>query len=309
MRAVVYLPLLASVAFVCLSRPACRRLPPCRAAWSITAAMAVLAASTVGALGLLAWPLMARVPIVAAAGRWRPGAVTHGVPVPVVASLVAWLALVALAHRAVDQLGRLRRELVETARLHAELGSTGRGRLAVLDDPVPEAHALPPTLSLPGRVVISTGLLAALDDDERAAVLAHEHAHLTHAHRLFTAISALAAALNPVLSPARANVAFALERWADEDAAARTSRAVAARALAKAALAKLSTPRPTVASALIMGLGQLGVPERVTALLDRDDRSHDALAWLLVGLALGGILAVAWATHDTERLFETLRTR
>jgi beta-lactamase regulating signal transducer with metallopeptidase domain len=181
--------------------------------------------------------------------------------------------------------------------------------LTVLDDPMPAAHALAGTLTHRGRVMVSTGLLRTLDADERAAVLAHEHAHLTHAHRVFTAVNALAVALNPLLSPARGHLAFALERWADEDAAARTNPDIAARALAKAALARLSTLHHGVAPAMSLPLDQLGVPERVAALLARDIRRHNGLAWLVAGLALGGILALAWATHDTERLFEALRTR
>ena len=305
MRAVIYLPFALSVALVGLSRLVCRSTAPRRAAWSVTAAMVVLAASTVGALGLLAWPLVARVPLIAHLGRWRPAAVNGGVPVPLVISVLALLALIAMGSRVLNQLHRLHDELMETSKLHVELPTAGAA-LAVLEDPVPVAHALPRTLVHPGRVVVSTGLLDALDDDERAAVLAHEHAHLAHAHRVFCVLTALATATNPLLVPARHGVAFALERWADEDAAARTSRTVAARALTKAALAKLSTLEVRVA----LGIDRLGVPQRVAALLDRHDRDHRReLAWLVGLVAVVGIAAVAWATHDTERLFEALRTR
>ncbi|MGI8778030.1 MAG: BlaI/MecI/CopY family transcriptional regulator [Acidimicrobiales bacterium] len=74
---------------------------------------------------------------------------------------------------------------------------------------------------------------------------AYEHAHLVHAHRLFVIVAPLAAALDPLVWLCRGAVGFALERWADEDAASasRTSRCVTARALARAALAKLSRSR------------------------------------------------------------------
>ncbi|MEU0836662.1 M48 family metalloprotease [Streptomyces sp. NPDC005969] len=58
-------------------------------------------------------------------------------------------------------------------------GSAGTSRqagdLAVVDDPVPTAFAV---LDMPGRVVVSSGMLRLLDGPERQALLAHERAHL-----------------------------------------------------------------------------------------------------------------------------------
>jgi beta-lactamase regulating signal transducer with metallopeptidase domain len=303
----VYLPLVASLVLVGLSRLACRRISPRLAAWSIAGAVVVVAGSAVGALALLAWPLVARIPVVADLGRWRVDSVAAD-PVPIVVSVLATGALAGLALRLVRQLQRLHGELVEARRLHDSLAAASSrrdrdGELAVLDDPRPTAHALAGTLTHRGRVVVSTGLLAALDDDERAAVLAHEHAHLAHGHRFFDAAATLASAINPLLAPVRRHLAFALERWADEDAAARTSRPVAARALTRAALARLATP-PGPA----LPLDRLGVPQRVTALLRPPPTHRAGLAWLVTVVALASAVAVAWATHDTEELFEALRT-
>ncbi|WP_406331745.1 M56 family metallopeptidase [Streptomyces sp. NBC_00203] len=89
------------------------------------------------------------------------------------------------------------------------------GDLAVVDDPVPAAFALPGT---PGRVVVSSGMLQALSTDERRALLAHERAHLSHRHHLFLLVLQLAAAVNPLLRPLVREGAFAVERWADEAA-------------------------------------------------------------------------------------------
>jgi Zn-dependent protease with chaperone function len=75
----------------------------------------------------------------------------------------------------------------------------GAGPLVVLEDPSPEACTLP---GLPGRIVVSTGMLASLEFDERQAVLAHERVHMRYHHYLFTAAAQLAAAANPLLRPA-----------------------------------------------------------------------------------------------------------
>jgi hypothetical protein len=307
---VIYLPFVLSIVLVGLSRSVCRRTSPRAAAWSVTAAMVLLAASTVGALVLLAWPLAARLPVIAREGGWHPSAVNHVVPVPVPVSILAAVILVVLAGLVIDQALRIRDGVVEVSRMHTELAPAGGAAVAVVQDSRPSAHALPGTLAHRGRVVVSTGLLDALDDEERAAVLAHEHAHLAHAHRLFVVVAALAAALDPVVWWCRHDVEFALERWADEDAASRTGRAVTARALARAALAKLSSVHqmPAPARATALGLARLGVAHRVAALLEPEQQQRrTALAWLVAILALVGIAAILWATRDTERLFELLQ--
>jgi Zn-dependent protease with chaperone function len=92
------------------------------------------------------------------------------------------------------------------------------------------------------RVVVSQGLLALLDDQERQAVIAHEQSHLRlHHHRLLCFAQVVTTALGkaaPAARRAHATLARELEAIADE-AAARTvgDRRVVARALAKAALA------------------------------------------------------------------------
>ncbi len=312
----IYLPLALSLVFVGLSGLVCRRTSPRPAAWSVTAAMMLLAFSTVGAVALLAWPLAARLPLVAHVGGWRPGAVNQGVPVPEWLSVFAVLALAVITVLVVRYLRSVGDGLIEIARMHADLGPTGAEAVAVVHDPRPSAHALPRTIRHRGVVVVSTGLLDALDAEEWAAVVAHEHAHLAHAHRLFLIVAGLAAAMNPLVSLGRHDLAFVLERWADEDAAVRTSRMVTARALAKAALAKLSIVNERIAAGsarsatrvMVMELGSLGVPQRVAALLHPEtDRRRTGLAWFVAGLALVAVAAIAWATRDTEHAFELLR--
>jgi Zn-dependent protease with chaperone function len=103
-------------------------------------------------------------------------------------------------------------------------------------DDIPGAYALP---GFTGRIVVSTAMLHALPADERAVLLAHEAAHLTHRHHAYLLTAELAAAANPLVRPSLGAVRRAVERWADEAAAAEVGdRDLAARALARAGLAR-----------------------------------------------------------------------
>jgi Zn-dependent protease with chaperone function len=132
-----------------------------------------------------------------------------------------------------------------------------RGELLVLDDGRPYAYAVP---SGPGTIIVSTGMLTALDAAERRAMLAHERAHLTGHHHRYRLISRLAAAVNPAPRPLDRQISFQIERWADEHAATLTGRPVAARSLARAALA--GPPRPSG----VLAYAQHAVASRVRAL-------------------------------------------
>lgn len=299
----VYLPFLLSMVVVALSRAASRRLAPRAAAWAILMSMVALGASTAVALGLLASPLVARLPLAARLGRWQPGTVALRSPVPVWLSIVALAALTAVTGCAIVRARRLASQFRGAAQAHNQL-PPGSPELVVVNESKPLAYALSPTMSRSGRIIISKGMLTLLDDAERSAVLAHERAHLRHHHDLFIAASDLATAANPLLAPTRKDLRFALERWADEDAAGATSRAVTASALAKAAIAAINL------ITLPSGASQLhshSMPLRVAALLDGPPSAHRRLAWLLICLAVTAGFAVALATHDTEQFFEAVR--
>lgn len=116
--------------------------------------------------------------------------------------------------------------------------------LGVLDDPVPDDYALP---GAPGRIVVSTGMLEALDTSERQVLLAHERAHLACRHHLFVTLADLTAATNPLLLPVAAAVRYSTERWADEHAAHATGdRRLVARTIGKAAVLPPSAPQRSV---------------------------------------------------------------
>ncbi len=154
----------------------------------------------------------------------------------------------------------------------------------MLPSPDIEAYALP---GLPGRIVVSDRLLGCLDDRRRAALIAHEQAHLAGRHHLFVAAARLAAATNPLLIPVARAVEYTVERWADEHAAAVTrDRRLVARTIGQVAL--LSGPRPRRAGALGLGMAGPGparfalawagpVPRRVAALLAAPPRRQSLL--------------------------------
>ena len=107
-----------------------------------------------------------------------------------------------------------------------------RGAL-VVDHDLPVAYCLP---GLRPRVVVSRGVLTALDEREVRAVLDHELAHVAQRHDLvvlpFVALGATFPGL-PVVRCAQEQVALLVEMLADDTAARRCDGRVLARALWK----------------------------------------------------------------------------
>ena len=299
MGTVVYVPFLASVAVAVLSRLARGRLWPRAVAWATVGAASVVTISAVGALVLLACPLPARLPMIATLGRWQPRAIASDSPTPLSISIVSLAALAVITVRAATRLWTLVADVRAAATVARSLGAHGDGAIVVVDDQVPAAH------SLGGAIVVTSSMVGLLDGDERAAVIAHERAHARHRHTVFLAVMELAAALNPILTGAATDTRFTLERWADEDAAAEAGRPTLASALAKAALGVLGATR-TDHPAPRLAFDRHGVNERVAALLAEPDR-RSRPTWVFVALSLVAAVALAWATHNTERFFEAAR--
>ncbi|MFI5913212.1 M48 family metalloprotease [Dactylosporangium sp. NPDC051541] len=114
----------------------------------------------------------------------------------------------------------------------------GDDGLVVADWDSPRAVAVPPGRGRRGHVLVTSGLLRLLDARERAAVLAHERAHLRYNHHRTTAVAAVATAINPLLRPVESAVCLLVERSADEDAARTVAdRRLVAHTIAKVALA------------------------------------------------------------------------
>jgi hypothetical protein len=310
MRLAVYLPfalaLLATPGARLLSRRCEHRL----ATWLLTVSGAVLAAASTISLAMLTLTGVLRVPELAALGQWSLGLAARKDPVELSVAATAGLLLALTAAAAARLLWKRCRSLANAIVEAACLAATDD--LVIVDDPVPDAFALP---GLPGRVVVSTGMLAALDLDERDILLAHERAHLTEHHYAFVAVAQLCAAANPLLRPLAGAVTYTVERWADEQAATTTGdRTRVAHTVGKAALAAHRSgtrPRATATALNISGPpegargtrggarggvpGSAGpVPRRVAALLGPPitPRAVPALATAAV------LAAAAWSTAD-----------
>jgi beta-lactamase regulating signal transducer with metallopeptidase domain len=173
---------------------------------------------------------------------------------------------------------------------------------------------------MPCRIVITAGMLRALSDPERRVLLAHERAHASGLHYLFTTAARLAAAANPLLRPVAAATGYTLERWADERAAAVTGdRQLAARAIARAALAATAAPsrnsRRAAQAASVLGavstparMRRAGpVPRRVAALLrPPPDLRPLLLAAAVLLVAVAGVSALE-AARDLHAMLESAR--
>ncbi|MGW2867913.1 M48 family metalloprotease [Kitasatospora sp. NPDC001225] len=266
----VFLPLVLPLTAVPIARLTEQHLHPRGAARLMTVISAVMAVCSVLCLGLIGVVGTAQIPGNPLPDSWSDPEVRAALPYhETVGTAAMWLlALVVLACartvvRHLRVRNRARRAL---SGLPAEPGESGD--LAVLPDHSPYAYALPGS---PGRVVVSTGMLAGLAADEREALLAHERAHLRHRHHRYLLTTQLAACVNPFLRPLQHAVAFSAERWADEESAqAVGDRRITARAVARAALVSHAAPAPGFAAFATPASAAASagpVPRRVAALL------------------------------------------
>lgn len=277
MRLAVYLPLLASALAAPFARPLAQRLDPRHATWLLTAAALILASASTAALGLLTANALIRVPLVAHLGDWSL-AIVHRNNVDTVTIAYAAGALLAGCCVAVGLFTMRRvRALRAAYEAAACLPDT---ELVVTDEAAADAYALPGRPGHPGRIVVTTGMIEALDERGRATLLAHERAHLDHHHYAYTNVARLAAVANPLLRPLATAVEYTVERWADEQAARVVGdRRQVAATIARAAIAAKNS-RPTARIGMALGAvfghseapslsGAGPVPRRVAALLEQ----------------------------------------
>lgn len=217
-----------------------------------------------------------------------------------VLSLIEWCPVVPLHHHigyaegsvAVLLLGaatwRARRLL--TLRRWASEGTCGQS-LAVLDCDEPIAYAAPGD---PGCVVISRGLLDALEPRERQVVVAHERAHLRHGHHRYLLAGELSVAIVPLLRPLVTRLRLATERSADETAvdAFDGDRLLVARTIARAAITR------SAHFGLVGGFGGGSVPARVHALIGPPDSATS----IALGMAAGAITAATAMTAGSVQI-------
>jgi Zn-dependent protease with chaperone function len=258
---VLWLPVLvALLASVCA--PALqRRLPPARSAIVLTAVAAGAAVAVLWGLALVAFGYVVQIPWVAELGGWCHLVLPSDDRVPAVFGLLS-LAAVAIAAVRLLRWRRSMRRLMASLAVHD-------GPVEVLELDAPTAFAVPGD---PGHIVVSRGMLDALDDEGRAVLFAHEQAHLDQRHHRLVRIAECAATVVPLLRPVLAAVHFATERSADEAAVEVVGDRVAvARAIARAALAGSASAPP-----LTLAMTSSTVPARVEALLAQP-RSRPAL--------------------------------
>ncbi|MET9022778.1 M56 family metallopeptidase [Actinopolymorpha sp. NPDC004070] len=243
---------------------------------------------------------------IAELGPWSPQRVRALAPI---APGIAEIALGILAVVCVRTVLRLVARTRALLRIHRLCGGLGRpGAVVVVDSDVPDAFTTPEAT---GRIIVTSGMLATLTDDERAALVAHERSHLRHRHSWWILAAEVAAAANPFLSRTSQAVRHAVERWADEDAAVDVAdRRLVARALARAALTRqahtraLSAPSDSAATAAVGG----DVPTRVQALMDPPTRHVRAGVAALVALLVVVTTAGAVVERQGEHLFEEATT-
>jgi Peptidase family M48 len=307
MHIAVYLPLVIPLLAAPAARLVAERLPPRTAAWLLAGSAVVLAGASSAVLGLLALSAAVRLPLVDAIGRLSLRVVLRYDPASLPVGVAAG-ALLAAVTVAAGRAAWLRAGALVEAHRQAR-GLPGVGQLVVLTDDAADAYAAP---GWPGRIVVTSGMLGALSRNEREVLLAHERAHATARHYLFTAAARLAAAANPLLRPLASAVGYSVERWADEQAAAATgNRPLAARAVAKAALAASAAPPRRPAPAAVLGAcGPLGargagpVPRRVAALLRPAPRPRLLLLAAAVALVAVSGLSALEAARDLHSLIE-----
>jgi Zn-dependent protease with chaperone function len=217
------------------------------AAWSVVAALglagltlAVHATALGGGLSQLIGACVLRL---RATYDTPGGATAAGLGLTMAGALAARTAFTALTH--LHGTRRLALQHAQTARF---VGRPEPGLGATLVD-----HSQPAAYCVAGRrptVILTTGALAALDDDQVAAVLAHERAHLAFRHHLLKDLARIGRQVLPfvpLMRDTETQVARLVELHADD--MARRSCEPGPLATALVVLATGASPEPALAAA------------------------------------------------------------
>jgi Zn-dependent protease with chaperone function len=242
------------------------RLRPDAAVLFSVASIAVAAAAGVLNLAVFAVKAVAELPAVAGRVGFSDAMVradTEYVP------WVSWLSVVLLltVFAGLGWVWWAHRRDAAFARRYAALPATD-DQVVLLDDARAEAFAVP---GRPGRIVVTTGMRAALDERQYAALLAHERAHLAAGHHRLVQYARLSAAAHPVFWWLARRMEYLVERAADEHAATElrdrkvVARAIGAAALVSAGSGGAAALRMAPASRDVRRAG--AVPRRVASLI------------------------------------------
>ncbi|PKW27046.1 M56 family metallopeptidase [Phycicoccus duodecadis] len=184
---------------------------------------------------------------------------------------------------------RIRQARTEHRELVDILGEHDRDGLVVLQHPTPTAYCIPGRGS---RVVLTRGVLDALPDDQLAAVVAHERAHLRARHDLLLEFfTVLHESVPPGLRSrtAMAEVRLLVEALADRAAVRRSGAVATARALV--AVAEGRAPEVAMAAST-------SAPVRLHLLALGSQPLTASLAYALAVVAVAlplALLGLAWA--------------
>jgi predicted Zn-dependent protease len=161
------------------------------------------------------------------------------------------------------------------------------------------AYAVPGANPL---TVVSHGLLAQLDTNERDIVLAHEAAHHVHRHDRYVLIGELAAAIFAPVRFVVRGLEHALERWADEHTAAVIGdRRTVALTVARVALLRGDCKRPVGVLGFALH-SPFSTTRRVRSLLQ-----PPPVAWgWSVLFAGGGVVCLAAQVHHFDGLMQSI---
>lgn len=294
----VCLPLLCAGLFAVSAPWLSHQLPPASATWLLSSGSLFAAVGSTVSLTVVGFTFVAQNRQLAQSGHWSGQTLRHAGTVWTPVAVLAVAVVMVLAARTALAGWRRAAALWEAYQLAGALPVSG-GELVVLDLPGRQALAVP---GRPGRIVVSAGLLRALNAGQRRAVLAHERSHLKHRHHLHQSITRIAAAANPLLHRLPAAVGLACERWADEDAAKTCRRDTVADALTRAAAGQNRSS--FLAGGTVLAAADTEVAVRIGALRRPSppvSRWHQAV---LFSLLAATALATFVAAHDTEHLFE-----
>ena len=275
----IVIPLVAAVALSVVVTTSHRHLPPVIAARVIAVTTVVVAAAAVPTIWILSFSYLGHASPFGHRLEWCSHALGVHQRVP------SWVGLPTVI---IGGVGVLR--AVAVLRSHRRLRYDAPGSVEIAGHERPFAYTLP---GRGGHIVLSSGLLELLDEDEQAVVLAHEEAHATHRHDRYLLVSQLAQAAVPFLRPLAARLQFSIERWADEAAVrACGDRRFVARTLGKVALHGL-TPVG------VPSFAGLGVSARMAALLAPPPRGPRPSAVLTIwgAIAITAILAAFQMHH------------
>ncbi len=287
MLATTFLPL-AGVVLVTLGARAVpwRRLSPRAALWALTSIGVISASTMVVAVALLAGGFLLGTP----AGAWMVDACSlfaahHRIPL-------------ALGGPALAALGAVAWRVGSVVSAAWAARPDGVGPLTVVEVAQPIAFAQP---GRHGGVVVSTGMLAALEPAERQVLFAHERAHVRARHDLHLLAQQITTAVLPWMGRLQGELCLATERAADAAALAevRGDRRLVATAIARAALAADRCG----ASAPALAFSGGAVAFRVESMLRPSGRAPVSASATGM-LAVVGALAVTVFVHHLATLLQ-----